>query len=691
LLPGAQREVRDTCDFCGLDFGGPGYSPDGKIRYCCFGCYLVSRITRSSGDEGIAAWIIFRLGIGAFLAMNVMMISLVLYTSGPGALSETTVRTLRWALVILSTPAVVILAGPFVACGLRDLLRFHLGTDVLISTGSLAAYGVSVAHVLAGAGAVYFDTATMLLLIVTLGRLLEAAAKNRTSCAIREMMALTPDTARVLRDGREIEIPAEELAEGDLAVVKPGERIPADGAVVSGSAFVEEAAFTGESGPRSCSPGTQIYGGSINLDGCMTVRVEAVGSASLASRIQRMVAQARSQRVPIERLAERVAAVFVPLVWLAAAGAAAYWGIARHDPAQAGMSALAVLVVACPCALGLATPMAASLAIGRAAREGVLIRSGEVLERLPRIRRILFDKTGTLTRNRLRVAEVHGISPEEILKWAAPLEAASGHLIGAAIAREAQAAGIDVGTASDVKIVPGFGVEGNVTVDGKTKWVTVGSIDLLLKTHTVPDSLASDVNDSQLTSTCVGWDSVLQGVVLVSDETRPEAASTVSALKAMGLRTGIVSGDREGPTQRLANELGIDEVHAGCTPEYKAAIAAKARGAGFAMVGDGINDAPALAQADVGIAIGSGTDLARESSDVTLLGDDLSRIPGILTLARATYRIIRWNLAWAFGYNAVAVGLACMGLVHPLIAAVAMLASSLCVICNSLRITRLSL
>lgn len=686
--------MRNTCDLCGLDFGGPGYSPDGTTRFCCVGCYLVSRITRSSGDEGIAAWIIIRLGIGAFLAMNVMMISLVLYTSSPGTLSEAAASGFRWALLILSTPAVVILAGPFVACGLRDLLRFRLGTDVLISTGSLAAYGVSAAHVLAGAGAVYFDTATMLLLIVTLGRLLEAAAKNRTSCAIREMMALTPDAARVLRDGQEIEIPAEELAKGDLAVVRPGERIPADGTVVSGSAFVEEAAFTGESGPRSCSPGDRVYGGSIDLDGCVTVRIEAVGSASLSSRIQQMVTQARNQRVPIERVAERVAGVFVPLVWIAAAGAAAYWGLARHDPAQAGMSALAVLVVACPCALGLATPMATSLAIGRAAREGVLLRSGEVLERLPHIRRILFDKTGTLTRNRLRVAEVRaadGVSTEDVLKWAAPLEAASGHLIGAAIAREAQTAGIDIGTASDIKIVPGFGVEGSVTANGEKRWVTVGSIDLLSRSHDAPPALASDASDTQLTSTCVGWNSLLQGVVLVADETRPEAASTLLALREAGLQTGVVSGDRDGPTQRLASELGMEEVHAGCTPEDKAAIAAKACGTGFAMVGDGINDAPALAQADVGIAIGSGTDLARESSDVTLLGDDLSRIPGILTLARTTYRIIRWNLMWAFGYNAIAVGLACMGLVHPLIAAVAMLASSLCVIGNSLRITRLRL
>ncbi len=687
-----KSKTRNSCDFCGLEFDGTGYSPDGKARYCCVGCYLVTRITQASGEEGIAAWIIIRLGIGAFLAMNVMMISLVLYVSGPEDLSRAVVRGLQWGMLILSTPAVVILIGPFLACGIKDILRLRLGTDVLISTGSLTAYGVSAAHVIVNRGEVYFDTATMLLLIVTLGRLLEAAAKCRTSSAIQEMMALIPDKVRVVRDGQEIEVDRDEVVTGDMVAVKPGERISADGTIISGSAYVEEAAFTGESHPRSCSAGDYVYGGSINTDGNLTILVEAIGESSLAARIRQMVLKAHNQRVPIERLAERIASVFVPGVWLAATGAAVYWTAVRHDPAQAAMCALAVLVVACPCALGLATPMATNLAIGRAAKAGVLLKSGEALERLPGIKRVLFDKTGTLTMNRLRVADVmtdDSTSREELLKWAAGLGEKSGHLIGAALANEAKSVGLEPAEVDDIETIPGFGIEGHMKTGEESRRVVIGSLAYISKGHTVPEALVSAARDAALTSTCVAWGSALRGVVLLIDELRPEAERTVETLREGGILSGIISGDREAPVRRVADELGIDQIFAGCTPEDKAAVAAKAKGTGLAIVGDGINDAPALAQADVGIAIGSGTDFTQQSSDLTLLGDDLSRIPDMLTLARGAYRIIKCNLLWAFGYNAVAIGLASMGYVHPIIAALAMLGSSLCVIGNSLRISRL--
>lgn len=691
---------RAVCGYCGLEFGGRGYSPDGDSRFCCYGCYLVSRITGSVGEEGLSAWIIVRLGIGAFLSMNVMMISLVLYTISPGDLGASVIRALKWAMLTLSTPAVIILGGPFFRCGLRDLAKLRLGTDVLIATGAFAAYAVSAAHVLlpstgsgcsptgSRCGEVYFDTATMLLLIVTVGRLIEASAKSRTSRAIRDMVALTPDTARVIRDGTEVEIPSAELGAGDTVIVRPGERIPADGSILAGNCLVEEAAFTGEAKPRSCAPGDKVYGGSIDCDGLIRVEVRAAGSDTLAARIEEMVLQARRERAPVERLADRVAGVFVPVVWLGAAGAAAYWGLVQHDPARAMMSGLAVLVVSCPCALGLATPMATCLAIGTAARRGIVIRSGEVLERLPRIGRIFFDKTGTLTIGRLSIDHIRtapGISPEEALRWAGPLEAASGHVIGRAIAARAEECEAIV---TDVKTVPGFGVEGDVTIGCETRRVTVGSSSLLIRDHAMPPALALDDHDESLTAAYIGWDGIVRAVLLLADTARPEAGEVIGALAGDGIGVAVLSGDRRGPTQRLADELGIEDVYAECSPEDKAELVAKAHGTGLAVVGDGTNDAPALARADVGIAVGSGTDLARESSDVTLLGDDLSRIPEVIGLSRMTYRVIRENLAFSFGYNTVALGLACMGFVHPLIAALAMLGSSLCVIANSLRIRR---
>jgi len=650
----------------------------------------------AQGEEGIAAWILVRLGIAAFLAMNVMMISLVLYTNSPAELGASAVRGLHWAMVILSTPAVAILGGPFLLGAARDLRRGRASTDALIATGSLAAYGVSTAHVIAEAGHVYFDTATMLLLIVTAGRLLEASAKSRTFRAIRETIDLAPSTAHVLRGGGEVEVPSVEVAKGDLAIVRPGERFPADGRVVSGECMVEESAFTGESRPRPCSAGDRVCGGSVNCDGFVSVEVTAVGSESLLGQIERMVWEAQRGRAPVERLAERTASVMAPVVWLLAAGAAVYWGLARHDIGRGGMSALAVLVVACPCAFGIATPLATCLAIGRAARAGVLVRSGEILERLPAIGRVFFDKTGTLTGGELSVAETRpardGLSADEALAWAASLEASSEHAAAKAVVAAARQRGLALGTVSGFRSIPGHGVAGDVTLDGETKQVTVGSLRLLAREHALPAALADAGSEDTMTSVWVGWDGQVQAAISLLDRPRPDAARTVKALRTMGVASVLVSGDREGPTRRLAEEVGISEVFFECTPDEKARLlparppVAARRSRLTAMVGDGINDAPALAEADVGIAVGGGTDLAKQSSDVTLLGGDLSRLPWVLQVAKATYRIIRQNLWWAFGYNSAAIALAFFGFVHPLIAAGAMVGSSAAVVTNSMRL-----
>jgi len=627
-----------------------------------------------------------------------MMISLILYATPPDELGAATIRGFHWAMVGLSTPAVVILGSPFLFGAAKDLRRKRISMDALIVTGSFAAYSVSVFNVIKGNGHVYFDTATMLLLIVTLGRLMEAKAKSSTSKAIADMISIMPVTARIRRNGKDIEIPADQVRKGDILIVKPGERIPADGKIISGECLVEESAFTGESRPRSCSPGDLVYGGSINCDGLINVQATAVGSASLLAQIQQMVEEAQHNSAPVERLAERVASVFVPIVWIIAAGTAVYWGVFQHNIERGCLSALAVLVVACPCALGIATPLAACLAIGKAAKAGVLIRSGDVLERLPKIHRVFFDKTGTLTTGKLAVGEIV-VSPEvttdEVMSRLISLETASEHAIAKAIMGTVESRGCAVGSVADFRTHPGHGVSGLVTLNGSTKKVSVGSLKFLSPDYEAPPELTQRKNGSRFTSTYIAWDGRIRGAVYMKDQIRPEASKTVRELADLGISVAIISGDREDPVRKTAEAVGIRQFLYECTPVEKVEAVQEMRGKSrlrkklIAVVGDGINDAPALAEADVGIAIGGGTDLARQASDVTLLGDDLLRIPWVIRLSQATYSIIRQNLLWAFSYNIVAMGLAVMGHIHPLIAATAMVASSLAVITNSMRILRL--
>lgn len=685
-----QRETQKRCDYCGLPFGGPG-SPDNKQHFCCYGCSLVQRITGNRGEGGIASWILIRLGIGAFLAMNVMMISLVLYTNSPSDLGPSAIRGLHLALIILSTPAIVILGGTFVLGSAKGIQRGRITMDTLIITGSIAAYGVSTFHVIRNNGPIYFDTATMLLLIVTVGRLLEASAKNRTSNAIKDLMGMAPATAMVVRDGVEVEIPSADVLVGDLVAVRPGERIATDGKITSGECTVEESAFTGESQPRLCALGDRVYGGSINLDGFLNIEATAVGEDALLGQIQSIVEQAQMEQAPVERLAERISVAFLPVVWIVAALAVIYWGVARNNPVQAGLSGLAVLVVACPCALGIATPMATCLAIGKAARSGVLIRSTDMLEQLPKIHKVFFDKTGTLTTRELAVVEVWtagDLSWEEAIAWTATLESASEHLSARAIVDYAEDKDIPLGIICDFHAIPGKGASGVVSINHQEKSVTVGSLALLSVTHRIPESFREI--DATLSTVFVGLDGEVAAVIALKDCIAKNAQEVIKILKSDGIITAIMSGDREGPTRRVGNDLQFDEMLFECSPTDKVGAIRSALKAqpGIAMVGDGINDAPALAEADVGISMAGGTDLAREASDVTILGDDLMRIPWVIELSKLTYKIIRQNLWWAFSYNSVAMVLAFLGYVHPLIAAGAMVGSSLAVIANSMRLLK---
>jgi len=672
---------RAACAHCGLPVLATRNASGGPL-FCCYGCRLASRIVGGSGADSLHAWTVLRLGVGAFLAMNVMMISLLLYT---GELEAGAAPSFRWVLLGLASPAVVILGYPFALGAATEVRCGRLSLDALILVGSFAGYATSTVNTIRGAGQVYFDTATMLLLLVTAGKLIEATAKRSTGELVRGLETLLPRTAtRIESDGAR-EVPLGALRPGDLLRVRPGERVPADGIIEEGASTIQEAAFTGESRARLCAPGDRVVAGTVNGEGGLTVRAERVGEEVLLHRIVEMAEEAAGRASPSERLAERAAAAFIPAVLVLAAGAGLYWLLAA-GPARAGFAALAVVVVACPCAMGIATPLATALALGRAAREGIVVRGGDVMERIGSLDVLFLDKTGTVTTGCPALLAVERLDPDvsedEVLGWLAGLETGSGHSLAAAIVSAARARGLEVGDVRDVHVIPGQGVRGLVRRNGREREVLAGSEALFERAP-----LASPA-DAGATAVVVAWEGRPRGRVLLRDTPRPDAAETVSELERAGVRTVLLSGDRAEAARSVAKSVGIGAVEAPRTPAEKVERIRRAVAEGFVvgMAGDGINDAPALAAAQVGIALGAGTDLARQAGNVVLLSDRLAQIPWLVALSRHARRIIKQNLAWAFGYNAVALAAAAAGLLHPLLAALAMVVSSVTVLANSLRL-----
>ena len=686
--------TRSLCQHCGLPVGPLGHGRE-EQRFCCYGCYLAWRIVGDQGQSGPLAGILLRFGIAAVLAMNVMMISLLLYSDALIGIGEQARHMFRWALLGLSAPVLVILGVPFLHAAGRDLGRGLVRMDLLIGVGAVAGFGVSAAHVISNDGHIYFDTATMLLVLVTLGRLMEASARVEASRALQDLAKLKPALARIITDSGEESVPAGQVRVGDKVRVLPGEQVPTDGVIISGLSTVQEAAMTGEFNPRVCRPGDRVYAGSANGEGAVIVESTAAGGATLLSRIERLVRQAQSQRAPIERLADRMSGVFVPVVFALSAGAFGYW-IWQGDAAKGGMSALAVLVVACPCSLGIATSLAVCVAIARAARDGALIRTGEALEKLAKVTAVIFDKTGTLTEGKPTLEDItccpgSDCTSGEALSWLATLESHSEHALGHCIASAAAARGLALGAVDGFRAFPGEGAVGTVSLNGTTRPVLAGTAAFLSR-HSVDTGCIAQFPDPAPGETLVfvAWDGQVRARARLADAPRPEAAQAVQEITALGLSVGLLSGDRREACEHLASRLGVRQVSTECDPTAKLAEIAALREEGHtvALVGDGINDAPALAKADVGIAMGGGTDLAREVGDVVLLRSNLLAIPSLVRLARDTHHVIRRNLFWAFGYNLAAIALAFSGYLHPLIAALVMLGSSLFVIQSSLRLKR---
>ncbi|MGZ6213874.1 MAG: copper-translocating P-type ATPase, partial [Candidatus Limnocylindria bacterium] len=590
----------------------------------------------------------------------------------------------------------------FLVAAARGLRHGDLTMDTLVSLGTLAAYGYSVAITLAGsAGETYYDSAAVIIGLVLLGRWLEARAKSQAAGAVKALLRLRPTTARVLRDGREADLPIDQVRPGDLVRVRPGERVPADGALIEGSSAVDESMLTGESIPVDKRAGDAVIGATMNASGSFVMRVERVGADTALAQIARLVEQAQGSKAPIQRVVDRVTARFVPAVVLVAAAAFGVWLLVGQEPRlpAALTAAVAVLIIACPCAMGLATPTAIMVGTAKGAEAGILIRDGAALEQAQRITAVVLDKTGTITEGQpavIGIDPVSGISELDLLRLAAAAERGSEHPLAEAIVRLAAERAIHLPEASAFASVAGGGVE--ATVEGRR--VLVGSERLLLERGAdvaAVEAHARDAAAAGRTPVLVAVDGAAIGLLAIADTVKPASVEAVRRLRAAGLDVWMLTGDRGAVAEAIGNEVGIgaDRILAEVRPGEKAAKIAELQAAGamVAMVGDGINDAPALAQADLGVAIGTGADVAVEASAITLVGDDLRAVPAAIRLSRATMRTIRQNLAWAFGYNLVLIPVAA-GVLFPLtgwllspaLAAGAMALSSVSVVSNSLRL-----
>ncbi len=644
--------------------------------------------------------------VGAAFALPLFLLSMARDFGLLGQWAHAT--WVNWLFLALATPVQFYTGWDYYVGAFHALRNRSANMDVLVAMGSSVAYLYSLVVLLFPAGGqhVYFETSAVIITLIKLGKLLEARAKGKTGEAIRKLMGLRPKTARVVRDDSEMEVPVGDVRVGDLVIVRPGERVPVDGVVVDGHSAVDESMLTGEPIPVDKHPGDEIIGATINKQGRLKFEATRVGAETALAQIIRLVREAQGSKAPIQRLADRVAAVFVPAVIVIALLTFAVWWAIGGDVTAALIRLVAVLVISCPCALGLATPTSIMVGTGRGAEMGILFKNSEALETAHRLQVVVVDKTGTLTVGKPSVTDVIASGPQDteletLLRLAASAERGSEHPLAQSIVAEAEARGLQLAEPQAFEAVPGKGiraqVEGQAVLAGKPAWLEAEGVSL--------GNLSADVERLQAearTAVVVAVDGETAGILGIADTLKDSSREAVAQMHALGLEVAMLTGDNRRTAEAIAAQAGIDRVLAEVLPADKAAQVKQLQADGHrvAMVGDGINDAPALAQADVGVALGTGTDVAMETADVTLMRGDLRAVPQALALSRATMRTIKQNLFWAFFYNVVLIPVAAGVLypfpwvpdvlrqLHPVLAALAMAFSSVTVVSNSLLLRR---
>jgi heavy metal translocating P-type ATPase len=705
-------EVMFTSDLLKVKYC-PQYVPPSRIpeRVGSLGYRAAEYTGQTERDNSERRSLLLRLGVAFFIWLNVMTVSLVVYASYWESISDSARHIVPWVLMTLTTPALLYSAWPILRGAFFGLRSGTLRMETLLALGIVAAYVFSVAQAITGGKHFYFDTACAVIMLVTLGKVIEHGAKERTVRALALLYRMMPKKARLFDDGRERFVSIEALQAGMTFLVKAGERIPADGVVAAGESHLDESVLTGESAPRRKRVGDEVICGSLNTEGVLKIRATRAGADSTLNQIIRAAEAAMSSRSQIERTVDRASRLFVPLVIAIALLTLIGGMLAGLDGATALMRAIAVLVIACPCALGIATPLAITAAVGACSRKGILVSDSRVLETVGKVDVVLFDKTGTVTQGDFSVVDV--AAHNGAISTVAVLEAYSEHPLGRAVVRyamaatpQAEASAIPQAEASatpqaeacatpqaeacatNVRIAKGMGISGRV--EGRE--VFAGNRRMVAEAAAVLDpeteARAALWESQGRTVAFFGWDGAVTGALALGDRLRPEAAQTIAELKRRGIRTALISGDSAKTTAWVASELGVDEYRAEALPAGKIDVIREyqQRGSVVAMVGDGVNDAPALASADIGIALGSGTDLAMQAAPVVLMSSDLSRVNMVFDAARDTMRVVKQNLFWAFFYNCAGIALAITGVLNPIMAAGAMVLSSLSVVGNSMRL-----
>lgn len=701
----------ENCDYCGLPVPQPLWgrrkavdrSKHDEPSYCCFGCRLAARITQESGETGAARWTLTRLGLGIFFSMNVMAFTMMLWSADVYEISQDAAPQFQGALLelfrylcfLFSIPVLLLLGGPLLQNAWDGLRKGVLSVDLLLISGVLAAYAFSILSLVRETGHVYFEVGCMVLVMVTLGRWLEATGKLRAVNALDALQNLLPEKVRWIDGNNEALKPLDEVQIDDAIRVSAGERFPIDGVLVQGEATVDQQVFTGESWPISKQVNDAILGGTLNLDGDVVVRTTARADSGTLSRLVNVVKQARETKSRYEVAAERASYWFFPIATVISLSTFFYhWHI---SDAETGLNAaLSVALIACPCALGLATPMAIWAALGRAAQEQIVFQNGSILEQLAVVDNMCFDKTGTLTTGTPRVLEWivdQNTTRDKVMAYASGLAHKSTHYLSQAITQDVESDSSVNGQRtefSSVQTLAGMGVW--TEVDDKESRIALGNLRFMnqLGFH-LDENLANQLEQADRQNrplTYVGWNGTVQAAILFEESLRPGVSELLSDCVQREIDVTILTGDRNSSGQAMSDELQVT-VKAELLPEDKMATIQQLQNKSHtvAMVGDGINDAPALACANIGIALGCGTDVSRESADVCILSSDLTRLPWLIDLAQQTRKTIRQNLTWAFGYNSVGICLAVSGYLYPAIAAVLMTVSSFLVITNSLRLS----